>query len=200
MSDYPPTPSFGTLGQPVPRYYEPPQNAMYEYDEGVQDGADVLSFNMTQSNNSFSHNSKIPGFSAATVASGIPPLPIYDSRGSPYSYLPEASDRFVGIPEINSSNYSDSQRPAQIISRLPVTSTQVTEEGELSEGEFEDTTVKGNESSIAASHGRIDDYESYDNRYNEPVHPRSYSGNTVHGALTVPPLTGKFNSTTCPHI
>lgn len=155
MADYPPTPAFGMVPSPaVPPYREASHQETYDYgDPGQSERLSLLEYQAPQKSAAFQRNARIPGISAASMESSIPPLPIYQSgEDSPYLYRRGSGGQNARFEPSNSQNTYinpsghsnhelapnklhtlDHIRPS---SRTPA--TQNVEEGELSEGEFEE--------------------------------------------------------------
>lgn len=205
MADYPPTPPFGMApGRAVPPYREASHRDMYDYgDAGQSERVSSLEYHKAQTRVAFEQNAKISGFSAASVASGIPPLPIYQGQGSlPYGYQsrPYVYDGTVECPRSrttdnkplnpsplppNASNERNHKSPA---SRTPA--AQNIEEGELSEGEFEEVRPKINRNGAGMAR-RHDYYEHQSDDRNLPAYPGAYNGNGECEAASNAPLTGR---------
>jgi hypothetical protein len=208
MADYPPTPPFGMAPtRAVPPYREASHQDMYDYGDAVQsERRPTLEYHKAQTRAAFEQNAKIPGFSAASVASGIPPLPIYqDQESLSYGY-PAASYGRDGALEsprnrnlyTKPSNTSPLELPQTVPHernhKRPPSHTPAApnaEEGELSEGEFEE--VRPNLNRIAAGMTRTDDY--YEHQRQDPHRP-SYRGannsNGEHEMISNAPLTGPY--------
>ena len=142
----------------MPTYHETLQHQAFDYGGLLQtDERPLVEYHKVQSNAAFEENRNIPEFSAAAVASRIPPLPIYETHDSrSYQYVPEPFRRdgrfqVAGshTPHSNPSNRSPFQLPSNVLSSrkpnsplLRASATQVIEEGELSEGEFEESRTE----------------------------------------------------------
>jgi hypothetical protein len=148
----------------VPPYHDTLQHQTYGYGDMLQpdDGAQV-EYYQAQSTAAFRQNKNIPGFSPAVAASSIPPLPIFEAHDRrSYEYAAEAfrkDGRFLAsgshTPHSNPSNQSPFHLPPNLSSsRKPNIATshasaaQIVEEGELSEGEFEESQPEMNRNSI----------------------------------------------------
>lgn len=201
------TPSFEMESRrAVPPYRETLQHQAFEYGDLLQaDERAMVEYHKTLSNVAFEENRNIPEFSAAAVASRIPPLPIYEPHDSrSYQYGPESfarDGRFheagSRTPYSNPSNQSPYQLPSNILSSrqpnspsLRASATQVVEEGEVSEGEFEESRTEGHTIS-----GQV-----YRTPYSMPKRDTRLDSayNLPHETLTerktteIQPLTGKY--------
>jgi hypothetical protein len=98
------------------------------------------------------NNNILPDFSPAAVAAGIPPLPIYgDFDTPPYQYPPAplSHDNMLSAPEsyLHRNTLNNLQLAISVASRPSFpqeTLVQATEEGELSEGEFDEQDLDTN--------------------------------------------------------
>jgi hypothetical protein len=139
----------------APPYRESSQHGVYDFGDALRPAQrSVLEYG---NNSAFQYNRSIPEFSADAVASGIPPLPIYQHHDPPsYPYPHETlgqSDRYDPLGSHNSylelstrSTYQlpSQNRPSEVVMRQSSyrPTGRVVEEGELSEGEFEETPLE----------------------------------------------------------
>jgi hypothetical protein len=205
MADYPPTPPFGMApSRAVPPYREASHQDMYDYgDAGQPERRSLLEYHKAQTRAAFEQNTKIPGFSAASVASGIPPLPIYqDQESLPYGYQskPYGYDGTVERPR-SQTTYNNPSNPSPLPPNAPnernhtrpasrTPAAQNVEEGELSEGEFEEVRPKVNRNAAGMAI-RHDYYEHQrDDRHLSAYHG-AYNGNGEREAISNAPLTGR---------
>lgn len=153
MSDYPSTPSYGASygarDQTNPSYLPPTyQNQYIQGDDGR---AGHMAANYDASMAAYSYNRAVPTFSAAAVASGVPPLPIYqgwnqDSIPLPsytaphnppqyasYGSASQASPQYYQHQAMNQQSYHQNTGVAKPL-----------EQTDLSEGEFEDAGASTN--------------------------------------------------------
>lgn len=183
MENYPPTPSFGlNFGAPAaaaPRSaYNAKPSTSYAQDEAWQAPARSITSQQADSYTAFQQNHNVPVFSAAAVAAGIPPLPIFPDwtapvswqQGPPILHTPVMGDYGLAgnnppfaHPPRNQPSYSGraaesntSVLPFHEYKKNPARA-QETEEGELSEGEFDSnahSTSAFNQDSRACHTGR----------------------------------------------
>ena len=205
MADYPPTPPFGMApSRAVPPYREASHQDMYDYgDAGQPERGSLLEYHRAQRRAAFEQNAKIPGFNATSVVSGIPPLPIYQDQESlsfGYPSRPYGYDETVERPR-SRTTYNKTSNPFPLppnapnernhkppVSRTPA--AQNVEEGELSEGEFEEVRPKANRNAAGMA-GRHDYYEHpRDDRHLSAYHG-AYNGNGEREAISNAPLTGQ---------
>jgi hypothetical protein len=145
MSDYPSTPSYGTgyggRDQTNPPYLPPAYPNQYAQGDDGRTGH--MGTNYDASMAAYAYNRAIPNFSAAAVASGVPPLPIYQGWNQdpvplpPYSapHHPSQYTGYGGAPQVNSQFYQPmghQNYPQNTGAGKPF------EQTDLSEGEFED--------------------------------------------------------------
>lgn len=175
MANYPPTPSFG-LNFTAPAVtapgsaYNPTISTTYPQPQTRQVPARSIISDQVDSYTAFQQNRNVPAFSAAAVASGIPPLPIFPNWGVSASWRPGPSSSHTPIMSGYGSNGSNgpfvqsSQDPLRSgymtagsnMSVVPqhdspnnTLRVQETEEGELSEGDLGNNT----QSTSAYVHG-----------------------------------------------
>jgi hypothetical protein len=204
MANYPPTPPFGmALGRAVPPYREASHQEIYDYGDAVQpERRPLLEYHKAQTRVAFDQNAKVPGFSAASVASGIPPLPIYQDQESLLYGNPARSYGRDGTlepprsqnPNSKPSNLSPHELPQNLsqerIHKRPASHTPAArnaEEGELSEGEFEEVRSNVNRNTAGMTR-RHDYYEHQREDRHISAYRGAYDGN---GEISNAPLTGR---------
>jgi hypothetical protein len=207
MADYPPTPPFGMApSRAVPPYREVPHREIYDYgDPGQSERRSLLEYQKAQTRNAFEQNAKILGFSATSVGSGIPPLPIYQEQESlPYGYpaISYGRDGALETPR-NQNLYDKTSNPSprympDTASRernpkpppLHTAASLNVEEGEISEGELEEVRPAGNRKVEQTT-----SMDGYHEHYREGRHRPSYhdinNGDTEHEIISNAPLTGR---------
>jgi hypothetical protein len=74
MANYPQTPSYGANP-----YLQPPYSNQYLQSEESRTNQGHMGGHFDNSMNGYGYNRTVPTFSAAAVASGVPPLPIFQS-------------------------------------------------------------------------------------------------------------------------
>lgn len=198
MSDYPPA-NYGYGAQDhsqAPSYLPPQPYPQY----GMQTQPDNGRIGQAQGNMSSSYDASgygyngppapvpAPLFSASTLASGVPPLPIYqgwnqDSMPLP-PFNPSDNQQYMGYADTNAQNaHHNSQyyvgQPSQSSyqpNRQPMQqASQLYDEGEVSESEFRANSHQMN--NHAGPHGA----NQYDrNDYGEPT--STYNGNAAQAA------------------
>lgn len=203
MADYPPTPPFGMApSRAVPPYREASHHEIYDYeDQGRSVDRSLLEFHKAQTSAAFLQNATISEFSSASMASVIPPQPIYQGRGDPpYSYLqgsfgynarfdaPRSQNSYsnTSVPspqeiQPNISHSRDRKRPS---SNSPA--IQNVEEGELSEGEFEEARPEATRNAA----GRASREDFYQHRRDDGAYRGVYDNSGEIEVTTNAPLTG----------
>jgi hypothetical protein len=205
MADYPPTPPFGMApSRAVPPYREASHQEIYEYGDQAQtvDRA-LLEHHTAQTSTAFQQNAKIPGFSAVAVASGVPPLPLIYYQGRedhPYSYSPRSLGQNARFgPPRSQNSYSNTSVPSpQALPpsephardrKRPSSNTpavQNVEEGELSEGEFEEASPEVNRNV-----GRVRRYDFYEHQRDDHSNRGVYDSSGELEVTSNAPLTGQ---------
>lgn len=182
MADYPVTPSFGFIpGQPtaMPSYSGtiPSPNPKYGSAPPDQVQTQAFDYNQAQAMAALMQSGGFPGFSAAAVASGVPPLPIYPSW-DPLSYPPRVHSASQVMPAVDrtgdSSTNGHLSTNRELLNKHHARDSwypqPLTDEGELSEGEYEgpDTPrfARGSERTYTPRR-RFDD--EYQREYDGPV-------------------------------
>ena len=180
MSDYPPTApygaSYGAQDHTNPPYLPPTYPNQYLQPDNGRTGQTHMAANY----DAYGYNRAVPAFSAAAVASGIPPLPIYQGWNQdpiplpPYT-APQSATQYTGYkdnshqnsqyyPAVNQTNYQQNTQAGRHF-----------EQGELSEGEFEDGAAVTNTPPIGygASHYRGNDGTGYVDTAQRAVYSRN---------------------------
>ncbi len=140
MSDYPPTQSYGSsygapdqqqhqsyLPQTYPNPYLPPDNGQ------ASQGNIAPNYNSNAA--VYGYNTTIPSFSASALASGVPPLPIFQGWNQDSIPLPPYTTQ---QPATQYNTFANAQQNPQYYQPVSQPSYQQNVQGELSEGEFED--------------------------------------------------------------
>lgn len=147
MSDYPPTPSYGanygSRDQANPPYLPPTYPNQYMQPDDGRTAPGHMASNYDASMSAYAYNRALPAFSAAAVASGVPPLPLYQGWNqdpiplppfnppqNPVQYPPHNNN-----PQFGSQFYASYGHPSY---HSNAHTAKPYEQGELSEGEFED--------------------------------------------------------------
>ncbi|KAE8454575.1 hypothetical protein EG329_000198 [Mollisiaceae sp. DMI_Dod_QoI] len=152
MSEYPATPSYGanygSRDHPNPPYLPPTFPNQYLQPDDGRAAQGHMASNYDTSMSAYAYNRALPAFSAAAVASGVPPLPIYQGWNQEAIPLPAfnpphdtAQYQNYGNSSHNVSQYYPS---AGHQSYPHAQSAKPYEQRELSEGEFEDGGVATN--------------------------------------------------------
>ena len=139
MSDYPPTQSYGAnYGTPDQQHqsYLPPTypNPYLPPDNGRTSQAQVAP-NYNSNAVAYGYNVSIPSFSASALATGVPPLPIFQGWNQDAIPLPPYTSQ---QPVAQFASYANPQQTPQYYQQVSQPSYQQNVQGELSEGEFED--------------------------------------------------------------
>jgi hypothetical protein len=127
----------------------------------------------------YSHNRSIPTFSAAAVASGVPPLPIYQGWNQdamplpPYTatHNPSQYTGYGGTSQANAQYY----QPIAQQNYQPNTGVAKPFEADLSEGEFEDVGASTNTPPVGygPNHYRGNDGTGYMDTAQRAVYSRA---------------------------
>ncbi|PMD31693.1 hypothetical protein L207DRAFT_185087 [Hyaloscypha variabilis F] len=203
MSEYQSTPygaGYGARDQTNPPYLPPTYPNQYLQGEDGRTGH--MGANYDTSMGAYSYNRAIPGFSAAAVASGVPPLPIYQGWNQDAMPLPPYTaphnpspypTGYGGAPQVNPQYY---QPMAQQTYTPNTAVVKPYEQTDLSDGEFEDVGASANtppigygsnnyhgsdgtgymDSAQRAVYSRAQDYSpqsGYQANYNYPVNAPS---------------------------
>jgi hypothetical protein len=151
MSDYPSTPSYGAgygaRDQTNPPYLPPTYPNHYLQGEDGRTGH--MGTNYDASMAAYAYNRAIPAFSAAAVASGVPPLPIYqgwnqDAIPLPSYTAPQNPSQYTAYGGDSQSNAQYYQPMGQQNYHQNTGVVKPLEQSELSEGEFEDAGASNN--------------------------------------------------------
>jgi len=139
-----------------------------------------------------------PSFSAAAVASGVPPLPIFQGWNQdpvpipPYAAA-HAASQYSGYPNNGHQNSQYYAPPAQHAYQQPQSTSRPYDEGELSDGEFENNGNHSNNGPI------ISTYESIQYRGNDgPNHVDMAQRSAYPGGREQDPQTS-YNSCKFPY-
>ncbi len=149
MSDYPPAPSYGpsygARDQTDPTYL--PSTYPNQYLQGEDGHTGHMGANYDASMAAYAYNRGIPTFSAAAVASGVPPLPIYqgwnDAIPLPTYTAPHNSSQYNGYGSGSQAN-AQYYQPMGQSNYHQSTGVKTFEQTDLSEGEFEDNGASTN--------------------------------------------------------
>lgn len=219
MAGYPPPPSFGPApgqrGQAVPFQYPTPQNAEYAYSRPSQ-SANISAFeqNAAALAPGLEYNARPPPFNPTARNSRAPHLPIYGgldhsalyqppvwaSQANPAGILNSLESSTTGVVSgqgpfalQSASMPQESAEPSATRSRL-----QAAEEGELSEGEFEEENAEGISGPARREAGSYNDYRKDRGRpSNGTVNQRQSN----FEKMTPVPLTGtKALLSVCMHV
>lgn len=187
MSDYPAAPSYGvnygaqdhSQNQSNPAYLPPTYPAQYMQQDDGRIGHGNMSSSYDASMSGFGYNGPAPSFSASAIATGVPPLPIYQGWNQDSIPLPpysaHNSQQYSGYSDTNAQNnhHNSQYYISQPSYQPPPQVSQPYDEGEVSEGEFKGNSRQMNNST--ATHGA--------NQYS--VNERTNYGEQ-HGIYTVP--------------
>ncbi|KAE9365161.1 hypothetical protein N431DRAFT_430676 [Stipitochalara longipes BDJ] len=192
MSEYQTTPygtSYSARDQPNPPYLPPTYPNQYLQGDDGRTGH--MGANYDTSVAAYSYNRAIPGFSAAAVASGVPPLPIYqgwnqDSMPLPPYTAPHNPSQYTGYggtPQVNPQYY---QPIGQQTYAPNAAVAKPFEQTDLSEGEFEDVGASINTPPIGygSNHYHGSDGTGYMDSAQRAVYSRAqdYSPQSAHQA------------------
>ncbi len=205
MADYPPTPPFGmTPSGAVPPYREASHQDIYGYGDAGQPERRSFLDHKAQTRAAFEQNARIPGFKGASVAAGKPSLTIYQDQESLTYGCPTTSYRRDGTlepprsqnPHSKHSNPPSRELPQNIPHernhKRPASHTPAglnVEEGELSEGEFEEVRPSVNRNAVEMA-TRQDYYEQQGEDRHRPSYRGAYTANGEHDVVSNAPLTG----------
>ncbi|KAH8646374.1 hypothetical protein BGZ60DRAFT_570702 [Tricladium varicosporioides] len=180
MSDYPPVSygmGYGAHDQSNSSYIPPTYPAQYmpQNDGRMAQGNMPASYDAPMS--SYGYNGPTPSFSATAIASGVPPLPIYqgwnqDAVPMPL-YQPANGPAYNPYPENTHPNppyYTPSNQHAYQQNTLI---TKPFDEGEVSEGEFEPAAASIPPTSYASDQYRPNDRGEYSESSRRTI---SYTG------------------------
>ena len=183
MSDYPPVPpygaSYGSQPQTNPSYLPPYPNQYMPQDDGRAAQTHMAS-NYDTSMSAYGYNNSIPGFSASSIASAPPPLPIYQGWNQDGVPLPSYSTPHNNIQYTGYG--ANSYHPPQSYSAPPQQTYHQNaqhaapyDEGELSEGEFDAYRGQNTGGAASANYGsgyyHSNDGTGYMNTAHRAVYP-----------------------------
>jgi hypothetical protein len=169
MSDYPPTPSYGANygAQGNPPYLPPTYPNQYLQEDG-RAGQGHIASNYDASMAAYGYNRNVSAFGAAAVATGVPPLPIYQGWNQDAIPLPPYTTLHNG-PQYGSytdNSLQNNQYYQPLVSQpnfqQNLHAVKHYESNDLSEGEFEDGAIATNTPPVG-------------------YHPGHYGGNDVTG-------------------
>lgn len=208
MAGYPPPPSFGPApgqrGQAVPFQYTTPQNAEYAYARPSQ-STNISAFDQNAATLApgLEYNARPPPFNPTARNSGAPPLPIYGGLDPSALYqrpVWTAQTNTPGIPnplESSRTGVISGQGPFAFQSEsMPQGSAgqsaarsrpQAAEEGELSEGEYEEGNVEG---VLEPARGDAGSYNDYRKNRGRPSNGTVNQRHNSFDNMTPVPLTG----------
>jgi hypothetical protein len=204
MSDYPLTPSYGAYGgqhqQPNAPYLPPTyQNHPYPQADNVHPGPSQYSQSYDASMTAYGYNQTVPGFSAAALASGAPPLPIFQGWNQDPIPLPDYTapqnnlqyPGYSGEPYNNTPHYHPMAQQQSYHQNTPYTNAKPADENELSEGEFDDGYVPPNPVPVDYS---VPQYHGNGGAgYIDTAHRAVYNSTQTHSPLQ-PPHTGRIQN------
>ena len=161
-----------------------------------------MASNYDTSMSAYGYNGAIPGFSAAAVASGVPPLPIFqgwnqDSIPLPPYTSPQNAPQYA---EYSDGSHHNAQYFPPVEPQHYQHSTQAAkpfDNGELSEGEFEDNSFPGNTAPVSYGINQYQGNGGYVDTAHRAVYSRSQDFSPAQGphpgtlvlSLSTTPLT-----------
>ncbi|KAG9229273.1 hypothetical protein BJ875DRAFT_203259 [Amylocarpus encephaloides] len=183
MSNYPVAPqyglNYGVQDQTNPPYLPPAYPTQYIQPADARMGHGNMSSSYDASVPSYGYHGPAPSFSASAIASGVPPLPIFQGWNQDAMPLPpynahngqqyaNYSDQNIQGAHQNSQYYAPPNQPSyQSNAQVP----RPYDEGEVSEGEFE-----GNIHSMNQASYRGNQYSATSRTpYIEPAHQPTYN-------------------------
>jgi hypothetical protein len=191
MSDYPPTPSYGanswSRDQPIPPYLPPTYPNQYLQPNDGHPARPPMASNYDTSMSAYGYNGSIPSFSATAVASGVPPLPIFqgwnqDSIPLPPYISPQNAPQYA---EYNDNSHHNTQYFPPVEPQLYQQNTQAArpfDNGELSEGEFEDSNVPGNTAPVSYGMNQYQGNGGYVDTAHRAVYSKSQEFSPAQGS------------------
>jgi hypothetical protein len=188
MSNYPP-PSYGANPNPTPPYLPPAYPNQYLQADDGRTSQGHMASNYDTSMNAYGYNRTVPAFSAAAVASGVPPLPIYqgwnqDAVPLPPYTLPQNGGQYNGYTNNVQSQQQQYYPPPAQPSYQQHPQQPKPFEQDLDEGEFDDSAVAANAPSIGygATQYRGNDGTGYVDTAQRAVYsrPQEYSPQQSH--------------------
>lgn len=200
--------SYGSRDQTNPPYLPPTYPTQYLQGDDGRPGH--MGGNYDASMAAYSYNRSIPGFSAAAVASGVPPLPIYQGWNQDAMPLPPYTapsnhsqySGYGGVPQTSAQYY----QPVGQQNYHQNTATAKSLEQDLSEGEFEDVGASVNTPPVGygSSQYRGNDGTGYMDTAQRAVHSRAQDYSPQSGyqsmlrriSVTFPLFIDAFQQTT----
>lgn len=144
MSDYPSTPLYGAnygQNQPNPPYVPPAYPNQYSQPDDGHMGQHQYAPSYDSNMAAYGYNGAVPGFSAAALAAGAPPLPIYQGWNQDPVPLPpynaQSNMQHTGYTTNAYNNYPQQYPPPPQNYQQNIQPAKPYDEGEVSEGEFE---------------------------------------------------------------
>ncbi|KAH8816918.1 hypothetical protein F5884DRAFT_777900 [Xylogone sp. PMI_703] len=142
MSDYPPTPSFGTgFGQPNPPYAPNYRGQYLQRDEHQMRSQ----FPPPPNPPTYGYNQTIPMYNTVAVQPGLPQQPVFQNWNQevvpPPNIYPRHDLRYPSYAEAQQT-IPYAQPPSAHSYNQHNVPTKAAEEGEISEGEFEDRSIR----------------------------------------------------------
>lgn len=146
MSDYPSASqygaNYGSQNQPNPPYLPPTYPNQYSRPDDGRMGQNHYAPNYDANMSAYGYNGHAPGFTAAPIATGAPPLPMYQGWNqdpvpvAPYNEQHDAMQR-TGYTSNAYNNYSQHYPTVQHSYQQSMQPAKPYDEGEVSEGEFD---------------------------------------------------------------
>lgn len=210
MAGYPPPPSFGPApgqrGQAVPFQYLTPQNTEYAYARPSQStNMSAFEQNATTLAPGREYNARPPPFNPIARNSGAPPLPIYGGMNPSALYqMPvwttQANPHGIQNPlESSTRGIVSGQGPLALQPESVVQAgagpsatrpgLHAAEEGELSEGEYEENNVEG---IPGPARGAAESYNDHPKDRGRPSNGTLNQRQSSFEKMTPVPLTGTF--------
>jgi hypothetical protein len=208
MADYPPSfeAASGRRSQPI-SFQATAQNGTYEYDDLQQEDRRPYDYDKAQSMSAFQYNGYIPGFGASPMSSGITPFPTCQIR-EPSSYQFPAvapthngrheSSRLSGSPHLNA--YQQNLPVHELSPNMPsaggrilsshAATAQPTEDGELSEGEYEEVGTESEPNIVPVEFTGKEQYNQRDG-HRAFAHRALYMRSPEHEVEPTDELVGK---------
>lgn len=184
MSDYPSTPSYGanygSREQANPPYLPPSYPNQYMQQDNGRGAQGHMAQNYDTSMSAYAYNGAVPSFNSAAVASGVPPLPIFQGWHQDPVPLPPYN------PQQNSTQYPPPNNNSQFVPQYYTSYNQQSypsnvqtpkryEQGELSEGEFEDNGHNGQATNTPPVGYGASHYPTVATNYGDSSTPTGYS-------------------------
>jgi hypothetical protein len=162
MSDYPATPSYGmgygAQDQTNPPYLPPTHPNQYLQQDDDRMGQAGMPSSYDASMSTYGYNGATSSFSASAIASGVPPLPIYQGWNQDPDSLPPYAPAHTA-PQYGGYSNGVHQNPQYYAPTQPTyqqnqPASRPYDEGELSEGEFEGATPAYGTNQYRANDGK----------------------------------------------